>query len=203
MRIGYIIGIAVLVLGLGLVSQGCSWYSEANTLSNRAPAQERACRASFDTMFKKIQETAQVPAHYKNDFKDLVKSEATAKFGPEGSKAVFQWFQERQLNLAPELYLQVQRVIEAGRNDFQRCQETMADVQRKAADHFMSASGKFWTLLFTFPRELKGTYAPTNDLDGDGIVTLFDYPVVASGRTANAFSTGIDESPVDVFGEKP
>ena len=88
-----IVGIvAVAVLGLGLVLGVVSWYDTGVDLNNSVVAQYRDNQNSYDAMWKKIVETAQVPAKYKQDFKELLVAEVGAKFGPGGSKAMWKTF---------------------------------------------------------------------------------------------------------------
>jgi hypothetical protein len=145
-----------------------------------------------------VKETAQIPDKYKEDFKQLLTSEATAKYGPEGSKATMQWFQERQINFDSSLYTKIQNIIESGRQDFRRSQDELLDKQRKVADVTQSYWGGIMARHYNFPRELSGAAAPTKDLDGDGKLTVLDYPIVTSARTSKAFATGQDEE-ISVF----
>jgi len=62
----------------------------------------------------------------------------------------------------------------------------------------MAIAAGFLARLGGFPRPVAGTHAPTADTDGDGKITVFDYEIVTSDRTARAFETGRDDK-IDVF----
>lgn len=178
-----------------------SFFSTANELENAARAQYQSNQNSYDKMWKTISETAQVPAQYKEDFKDLLISETTAKFGEGGSKAAFQWFQEREIHFDASLYAKIQTVIEAGRRDFARGQDELLDKQRRYHDHLGSFTGRMFASFSGHPKPVMGKLAPTEDIDGDGLLTVLDYPIVTSAQTEAAFSTGQAEA-IDVFGKK-
>jgi hypothetical protein len=199
-KILLIAGASVLLLGLILFLSMTSWYDSAVKLENTTIAQWKNNQNTYDNFWKTVKEVAQVPEQYKEDFKQLLVSETAAKFGPEGSKATMQWFQERQINFDSSMYRKVQDVIESGRQDFKRSQTELLDKQRKVADMTQSYWGGIMAKHYDFPRSLKGEAAPPKDTDGDDKLTVLDYPIVTSARTAKAFATGQDEE-VNVFGK--
>ena len=67
---------------------------------------------------------------YKEDLQGVIEATFQGRYGQDGSKAVFQFIQENNLNLDPQLYRQIQQVMEAGRNDFQMSQKQLIDVKR-------------------------------------------------------------------------
>ena len=200
MKIGLVAGASALVLLLACFFAMTSWYDGAVKLENTTKAQWLSNQNTYDAFWKTVKEVAQVPDKYKEDFKQLLVAETSAKFGPEGSKATMQWFQERNINFDASLYRRVQDVIESGRQDFKRSQDELLDKQRKVADVTQSYWGGVMARHYDFPRELLGASAPPKDLDGDGRLTVLDYPIVTSARTQKAFQTGQDEE-VSVFGK--
>ena len=206
MSTGKVIGIVVGVVGLLLVLvwgvSAMSWYNTGVSLQETTLAQYRDNQNSYDAMWKKIVETAQVPDKYKDDFKGLLVASNTAQYGPQGSQAGMQWFQERQIQLSPELYIQVQRVIESGRNDFKQGQTMLLDKQNRLRTHYKQVSGKFYRGIgIDFLDDIAGELKPPKDLDGDGRYTVLDYSIVTSARTESAFQTGQDAA-VKVFGSE-
>lgn len=196
--------IAVGVLLVCLVYTLCIYirfYNRSVELEAAIEAQYQSNQNAYDKMWKTIRETAQVPDKYKDDFKELLVTEVPAKYGKEGSKAMFQWFQDRDLKLPQELYSQVQNVIEGNRTSFQNSQDRILDQQRAYRTHLGRFGHGFLANMGGFPRAVTGTHAPASDTDGDGRMTVFDYEIVTSGRTADAFATGQDEE-IDVFNRK-
>jgi hypothetical protein len=198
--VGIVLVSIVIIFGMVAGCGGCSWYNTGISLQETTLAQYRDNQNVYDNMWKKIVETAQVPAQYKEDFKQILVADNTAKFGPDGSQASFQWFKERNITLAPELYLQVQRVIESGRNDFRQGQTMLQDKQFRLRTHRKQIFGAVCRAFgFDFLDDLNGELKPPRDLDGDGGYTVLDYDIVTSSRTKEAFQTG-EDAPVKVFG---
>lgn len=192
--------VTVGVLAFAIIASYFSFSNTADKLESGARAQFKANKTSYDTMWKTVQEVAQVPKQYKNDFKDILVSESEAKFGEGGSKAMMQWFQERDIRLDPAMYIKVQTVIEAGRKDFQRGQDMLADRQRRYEDHLRIKPGAYWKGMSGHPMEVRGKFAPTEDLDGDGFLTVLDYPIVTSAKTEAVFASGEENEVANVFG---
>lgn len=183
---------------------GCSVVS----WNNDGVAQEEGVVAAYqdnqnvyDAFWKKVQETAQVPDRYKDDFKDVLVGAVEGRYGENGSQAMFQFIQEQNPALDPGLYKQVQQTIEAGRNDFARAQSSLLDRQRRFRTHLRTFPGSLFASALGFPHEIHGELAPPRDQDGDGLLTALDYGIVTSTRTKAAFARGEDEV-VDVFGDK-
>jgi len=195
------LGIGAAIIGLTVFLSMTGWYDGAVAAENGVKAQWKSNQNTYDAFWKKVQEVAQVPSQYKDDFKELLVAETQAKFGAEGSKATFQWFKDRNINFDASLYRKVQDVIESGRDDFKRSQDMLTDRQRVYTNKVEGWWGGILASHYGFPREVKGDVAPPKDLDGDGKLTVLDYPIVTSARTKKAFQTGEDEQ-IDVFGKK-
>lgn len=199
-----IVLIAVLLLvvsGLFVSCSAISWDNTAVALEEATTAQYMDNQNQYDAFWKKVKEAAQIPDKYKNDFKDLLVSETQAKFGPEGSKAAFQWLKDRDINFDGSLYKKIQDLIESGRDDFKRGQTELLSKQQAVRVHYNSFWGRKVKGWFDRPTALKGKQAPSEDYDGDGRLTVLDYKIVTSTKTAKAFQTGEDEA-LDVFGKK-
>jgi len=54
--------------------------------------------------------------------------------------------------------------------------------------------------IVVFPSEQTGEMSPGKDIDGDGKLTVLDYPIVTSTKTV--FKEGKDDEPLDVFGKQ-
>lgn len=157
----------------------------------------RDSQVQYDTFWKKVQETAQVPEHYKNDLKEIMLSTTEARY--EGKDPALLLIAEANPALDPSMYVQVQRVIEAGRNDFAQTQRTLVDRQRVYSTLLKEFPGGFIAGTLGFPKEVVGEYRPSEDMDGDGLKTVLDYKTVTSSKTQETFSTGLEEEPLNVF----
>lgn len=85
----------------------------------------------FSNYGQKVMEAAQVPAMYKDDLTQVMKTAITSRYGDGGSKATFQWLKEANIPFDAKLYTNLQQIIEAGRNDFQNAQTSRLDVCRQ------------------------------------------------------------------------
>jgi len=186
-------------LAISSLASCVSFYDTANRLENSATAQAKSNRNAYDNMWKTVAEVAQIPEKYKADFKELLVAEAEAKFGEGGSSAMAQWFSERDLKPPAELYTKIQTAIEANRSSFKKGQDLLADKQRAYANHLGTVSGGMWAGVTGHPKPITGKYAPAEDLDGDGEITVLDYPIITSARTEAVFEAGRDDEPMTVF----
>ena len=117
----------------------------------------------LNTYTTKVQEVAQVPTMMKDDLSQIIEQTFQGRYGQDGSKAVFQFIQEQNLNLDPQLYRQIQQVMESGRNDFQVSQKVLIDVKM----NYQASLDYFWSGLW-----LGFAGYPKVDLEKYKIVTL-------------------------------
>lgn len=124
----------------------------------------------------KVQEAASVPGMYKDDLKDVMTSVMASRMGPDGSKALFQWFQEQNIPFDSTLYVKVQQIIEAGRNEFQVAQTRLID-EKAQYEVALGSIPKGWLLnMVGYPK-----------------IDLDDYKPVVATDTRDVFNTGVQE----------
>lgn len=108
----------------------------------------------------KVQEIASVPEMYKNDLKEVMTSVMTARQGPEGSRAMMQWFQEQNIPFDSSMYGKIQQVIEAGRNEFQTAQTRLVD-QKVTYETALGSIPRGWFLSMAgYPKIDLDKYKP-------------------------------------------
>lgn len=174
------IGIAV-IFSLWYVFTGISVRNQEKDLRNSFVAVMSSNKVDYDTMWKVISQTAQVPKQYSEDFKNSYKEILSAPSGSDASTvrnlfAVATGMKAPQLD--PSLYRKVQDVIESERNKFSNAQK-MALAIKKEHDDLRT---KFPGSMFV------------------GGVSPLEVQLVTSTRTEEAFSTGKDDN-VSVFGK--
>ena len=192
--------LATLVL-FGLVG-GCSLISTYNGLTGQeqgVTATWRDSQVQYDNFWKKVKEVAQVPETYKDAFKEVFLASVQARY--EGKDPAFLMLTESNPALDPSMYVQVQRVIESGRNEFAQTQRSLIDRQRAFSTNLATFPNNVLRGFLGFPHEVNGDLRPAKDADGDGRYTVLDYPVVTSGKTQEVFTTGREDAPLDVFGK--
>ena len=192
-----ILGVLFLIVSAGSCG-AMSAYNGLNAQEKGVTAVWRDSQVQYDTFWKKVKETAQVTDNFKESFRDIFMGSVEKRY--EGKDPAFLALQEANPNLSPDLWVQVQRVIESGRNDFAQTQRSLIDRQRRYETSLTDMPAAMYVGFFGFPREVSGEYRPKTDTDGDGRYTVLDYKIVTSDKTQDAFSTGKDE-PLNVFGK--
>lgn len=168
------LGVGVLFLVVGV--------SCAGTLigtNNSLVAQEQGIKAqydqnrnNYDNMWKKFKEVAAVPAMYTDDLKKVYDSAIQNRYGQNGSQAMFQFLKEHNPTFDSTMYVQIQRVVEAGRNSFEANQKMLIDKKRA-----------YETELGQFPTNLVAGFLGFPKID------LTKYDIVTSDTTTEAFET--------------
>lgn len=173
--------IAAIILTV-IVVCGISYIS-ANNYGVATEARLKAAKDNVGVVMtqyeQKLLEAAQVPDMYKNDFKELIKEDIQGRYGKDGSKAMFQWIQERQMQPDAGLYKKLMQITSAGRTDIDRAQKVMVD-QRQL---YEAQLGLFWRGMW-----LKMAGFPRVNLD--------DYKPILVSRVETALATGKEEGPI-------
>lgn len=180
MKTGTIIASIFAVSFAGVITIGAVSYVSAYNTGNRL---EQNIKATYENnrnilaqYGSKIAEAAQVPAMQRDDLSAVVTAALEGRYGEDGSKAVFQWIQEQNPQIDSTVYVQLQRMIEAGRNEFTAAQTKLTDQKRV----YETALGSFW----------QGTWM---SVAGYPKIDLAEYKIVSTGRADEAFETGVEE----------
>jgi hypothetical protein len=161
-----------VVFGLGVVGCAVGFNNTCVTQENGIKAQYSQNQNSYDNMWKKIKEVAQVPEMYTDDLKKVYTSAIQGRYGASGSKAVFQWIQEHNPNVDASIYKQVQQVIEAGRLSFEAEQKMLVDKKRVYENILQVFPNSMFAGMFGFPR-----------------IDLAKFDIMTSDETQRAFET--------------
>ncbi|MCC5612851.1 hypothetical protein LC612_40755 [Nostoc sp. CHAB 5834] len=177
-----LIGVIVIIciVALGAAASYVSAANEGNRLENQIKATYENNQNILAQYGQKVMEAVQVPEMAKNDLMEVAKAAISGRYGPDGARSLFTSIQEQNPQVDPQLYRQIQQIIEAGRNQFETAQTRLID--QKAA--YLTALGTvwkgFWMRLAGYPR-----------------INLDDYKIVTTDRAANAFQTG-KEAPIQL-----
>lgn len=131
---------------------------------------------SYDNMWKKFREGAQVTDMYAADLEKVFQKSIQARYGEEGSQAAFQWIKEHNPNLDSSIYRQLQALVESGRNSFQENQTTLLDKKQQYETYLQSFPNNIIAGAMGFPK-----------------VDLSKFNIVTSDRTQGAFDKGKDD----------
>lgn len=154
---------------------GIAWVSSNNQevrLRFAIEAKQKANQATFDNMWKKIAQVAEVTDAQKNALKEIFVEHARARTsGGSTDGSVMKWITESVPNVDVSVYKNLQNIITSARDSFSSDQLALLDLKREHD-----------TLLSVFPSVIFVGGRPRIDVQ-----------IVTSGRTDGAFSSGKDE----------
>ena len=128
----------------------------------------------------KVVETAKVTGKFADDLARVTSEALEGRYGENGSRAVFNWIQENYPGqLDASLYANVQRVIEAGRKDFEVKQRTLIDQKRVYQNQLDFVWSGFWLGVAGYPK-----------------IKLEDFKILTSEHAEESYKSGI-EKPVE------
>lgn len=170
--------VAVGILVFSAVVIGSMYVSYNNTevtLRSQAEAQRGKIEATYDQMWKIIQQKAQVTDEYKEAFKEIYPSLIEGRYS-KGDGSLMKWITESNPTFDVSLYKDLMNSIEIERTGFTNAQSRMLDIIREHQ-----------TLLNKIPAK----WFISNDVP-------IEYTVVSSTRSKETMKSGIDDE-VDIF----
>lgn len=158
-------------------------YVSAYNYGNRAENEIKAIWENNQNILaqytQKVQEAAQVPGMMKDDVKEVVSAALSGRYGPDGSKAVFQWIQEQNPTVDAGLYRKIQQIIEAGRDEFKVSQTRLIDAKRAYSTNLGYLWKGLWMRIAGYPK-----------------INLDDYKAITNDYATKAFETGKENGPI-------
>jgi hypothetical protein len=156
--LGVAMGVLVLVMGAGC--DACVVHNDCVRQENGLEEQYNANQSNYANFFNKLKEVSQVPSMYTNDLEKLYKTAISGRYGEGGSKAVFQFIQEKNPTIDSSMYTKIQQIIEAGHNSFDADQRTLLDKRRVYKDTIQSFPGSMMASMMGFPKVDLKKYDP-------------------------------------------
>ena len=183
MSTGMVVGLGALALIVVVLLTLFVSYVSANNYGANVEASLKAARENNMNILAQYQqkavEAAQVPEMYKNDFKEVIAASMQGRYGPDGSKATFQWLQEHQINFDSSIYKKLMSLIMGGRKDFELGQTKMIDIKRG----YEAQLGYFWRGMW-----LRNAGYPKIDLN--------EYKPVITNGVADTFKNNREAAPL-------
>ena len=186
---GAIALIVLAILGI-IIAVPIVSYITASNAGNRAEQRVAAFREDNENVLaqymQKVKEAAQVPAMQRDDLIAVFTGANESRYGKTGSAAVMQWIQEQNPNLDQATYVQIQRIIEAGRTEFRTAQTRLVDSKRAFRTQLGTVWRGFWLRTAGYPTIRIGYPIGTPD----------DYPIVSIEAASGAFKSGREQGPI-------
>lgn len=146
------IAAAVAVVVLGAAGSYISYANYGNRTEVAIKARYQDNENIYANGTQKVMEVAQVPAMYKDDLKEVFTAAIQGRYGENGSQATFQWLKEQNPQLDSGMYVKVQQVIEAFRNEFKTAQTALLDQCRSYETKRGYIWSGFWLNLAGYPK---------------------------------------------------
>lgn len=115
------------------------------------------------------------------------------RYGDSGAEAVLLAIQESTPNPPVQLREQVMNAMRDAASRFANSQTALADHQRAYDTYINTFPANLYLSALGYPKTISGELAPPSDIDGDGRLTVLDYPVLMSSHTREEFKTATVE----------
>lgn len=150
--IGAVVGAIVALLIITVAAAYFGALSRGNQMEQTIDAsyvENQNMRSTYSSM---IAEAAQIPAMQRDDLTKVVQAALEARYGDEGSQAMFQFITEQNPQIDSKVYTKIQDIIQSGRTDFKRSQDQRIDRCRVYKTALGAPWDGFWLRLAGFPR---------------------------------------------------
>lgn len=168
--------VVVLVFGGTVVGSYVTNYNYGNSAEKTIVAEYENLQNVLSQYSLKIKEAAQIPGMQTEDLQKLFTNSLDARYGSNGSQASMQWIKEQNPNLDQSTYVQLQRMMEAGRNKFESHQTKFIDTKRTYETNLGFLWKGMWLGVAGYPK-----------------INLDDYTIIVSQHAKKTFETGVDE----------
>jgi len=122
-----------------------------------------------------VMDVAKIADNYAEQVHELVEATMQGRYGEDGSEAVVQWIQEQNVTVDSEMYRDISRVVQSGRQDFANAQNRVIDVKRSYQTNLGGLWSGFWLNVAGYPK-----------------INLDDYNIILDATTTEKFETGVD-----------
>lgn len=178
---GWIVGLSllgiVITAAVVVFASYVGNYNYGNQAEQSIDAKYRDNQNVLSAYSLKIKEAAKINEKYTDQLKQVVTAALDARYGDDGSKAMWQWIQEQNPTVDPGLYQKLQQIVESGRDEFKVSQTELLDACRVYKTNLGYLWKGFWLRTAGYPKE---------GLDKK-------CTQIVSGHAKEAFEKGIDD----------
>lgn len=152
-------GIVMGILGAIILSLIVLVVVNYVTYANRGNENDQLIKATYANnqnilgqASSKVMDIMKIADKYTEAVKELTVQALDARYGENGSQAVFQWIQENNPNYDPSAMLKVQQVVESSRDEFKINQTLIIDQCRSYQTDLGYLWAGFWYRLAQYPK---------------------------------------------------
>lgn len=178
-KIGLGVLASVLMLAITIGGVAFSAYTTHHDLGNRAEsliqAEYQRSQNVMSQTATTVMDVAKIADNYAEQVHELVEATMQGRYGEDGSEAVVQWIQEQNVTVDSEMYRDISRVVQSGRQDFANAQNRVIDVKRSYQTNLGGLWSGFWLNVAGYPK-----------------IDLDDYNIILDASTTERFESGVD-----------
>lgn len=122
--------IIIVVIGVIFFAMDMTYNNQQVRLVNQFKTEEQTIEATYDNMWKSIQQIAQVADKYKESFKEVYLEIIDERYNKDNGMLI-NWLKESNPQFDPSVYEQLATAIEVERERFLNAQIKILDVVRE------------------------------------------------------------------------
>ncbi|QXO10004.1 hypothetical protein pEaSNUABM37_00043 [Erwinia phage pEa_SNUABM_37] len=148
---GIIFALGALVVGIGVMAY-VGAANKGNQMENSIDQLRQNSASNLSNLTQSIQEQAQVPEMAKDHLKEIIEAQMSGRYGKDGSKAVFQFLKEQNLQVDQRMYLNIQATMAGGRKEFEITQNRLMSQCTAYKNEIGNVWSGFWMRLAGYPK---------------------------------------------------
>lgn len=148
---GIIFTLIAVVVGIGVMAY-VGAANKGNQMENQIDNLRQLSASNLSNLAMSIQEQAQVPEMATDHLKQIIEAQMSGRYGADGSKAVFQFLKEQNLQVDQRMYLNIQATMSGGRKEFEITQNRLMSTCRAYKNEIGNVWSGFWMRLAGYPK---------------------------------------------------
>ena len=148
---GIIFTLIAVVVGIGVMAY-VGAANKGNQMENQIDNLRQLSASNLSNLAMSIQEQAQVPEMATDHLKQIIEAQMSGRYGADGSKAVFQFLKEQNLQVDQRMYLNIQATMSGGRKEFEITQNRLMSTCRAYKNEVGNVWSGFWLRLAGYPK---------------------------------------------------
>lgn len=148
---GIIFTLIAVVVGIGVMAY-VGAANKGNQMENQINNLRQSSASNLSNLAMTIQEQAQVPEMATDHLKQVIEAQMSGRYGADGSKAVFQFLKEQNLQVDQRMYLNIQAAMSGGRKEFEISQNRLLSQCTSYKNEVGNVWSGFWLRLAGYPK---------------------------------------------------